>query len=187
MPTMSTSHHIQQANLEHAEALMHLVNVAYRPQHPHAQAWTHESDWVLGQRINITQMRDALNQKNAVILMLTDNKVILACVQVEQLGDVAYIGMLSVLPECQNMGLGKIMLDAAEQFAQSEWHIKQFKMSVITARESLMAYYLRRGYVQTGEFFDYPTDANVGLPKAELQLEYLIKTTDIGFYKPKIE
>ena len=49
-------------------------------------------------------------------------------------------------------------------------------MSVMTVRESLMAYYLRRGYVQTGEFFDYPQDANVGHPKTDLQFEYLMKT-----------
>lgn len=152
MQMLPASYKIQHAHFNHAEALTQLVNVAYRPQHVVANAWTHESDWVSGQRIDVAQMRDALNQKTAVILILIDHERLLACVQVEQCGDFAYIGMLSVLPELQNAGLGKIMLDAAENFTQTRWNIKQFKMSVITVRERLLAYYLRRGYVQTGEF-----------------------------------
>ena len=176
MKTLSASYKIQHAHFNHAEALTQLVNAAYRPQHVVANAWTHESDWVSGQRIDVAQMRDALNQKNTVILILMDHEHLLACVQVEQCGDFAYIGMLSVLPELQNAGLGKIMLDAAENFAQTQWNIKKFKMSVIRVRDSLIAYYLRRGYVPTGECFDYPLEANVGVPKTDLQLEYLIKT-----------
>lgn len=176
MQSIPASYHIQHANLSHAEMLTTLVNAAYRPQHALTTAWTHESDWVTGQRIDLAQMCTALNQKNVVILILIDHERILACVQIEQLQDCAYIGMLSVLPELQNAGLGKIMLDAAEHFAQTQWNIQQFKMSVMTVRESLMAYYLRRGYVQTGEFFDYPQDANVGHPKTDLQFEYLMKT-----------
>lgn len=167
---------LRQANSNDAQALVLLVNSAYRPQTP-TTAWTHEADLVLGQRISLDDLLIIL-QSDAPILVLTQQEHILACVQITLLKSEAHIGLLSVQPEFQNLSLGKIMLDYAEKTAQQKWTINNFKMSVITTRTSLVSYYLRRGYQHTGDFFTYPIEANVGIPKLDLTLEYLIKPID---------
>ena len=43
-------------------------------------------------------------------------------------------------------------------------------MWVLSVRYELIAYYERRGYVQTGVVGDYPLDANVGTPIVDLYL-----------------
>ena len=48
-------------------------------------------------------------------------------------------------------------------------------MTVITARTELLAYYERRGYVQSNELQAFPHDINVGEPKQTLQLVTLYK------------
>lgn len=171
----------RQATLDDADALTQLINLAYRPQIP-TLAWTHESDLVTGDRTSLQNLQNILNS-DAPILLLTQQDKILACVQIELCSNEAYIGLLSVHPEYQNLGLGKLMLDYAEQTAQQRWSIKNFKMSVITERKSLLNYYLRRGYQQTGTYMEYPMEANVGIPKTDLKLEYLVK---VGNHLPEM-
>jgi hypothetical protein len=43
-------------------------------------------------------------------------------------------------------------------------------MWVLSVRHELIAYYQRRGYVQTGVVADYPLNANVGIPVVDLHL-----------------
>ena len=49
-------------------------------------------------------------------------------------------------------------------------------MVVLSAREELIGFYLRRGYRRTGEVMDYPIEAGVGMPLySELSIEVLEK------------
>lgn len=65
-------------------------------------------------------------------------------------------------------------------------------MIVVSGRIELIAFYLRRGYQQTGSVMDYPILAGVGTPKdASLKIEALEKrATDkrlaqvTGLYEP---
>jgi ribosomal protein S18 acetylase RimI-like enzyme len=63
--------------------------------------------------------------------------------------------MLCVLPTLQSAGLGRRLLDAAESLARSEG-IAGMEMTVIVSRESLIAWYERRGYRRTGETRPFP-------------------------------
>ena len=85
--------------------------------------------------------------------------------------------MFAINPNLQQTGLGKALLAGAEHFARGFWRgIKGSKMTVITARTELLAYYQRRGYVQSEELQPFPRDEKVGEPKQELQLVTLYKT-----------
>jgi len=69
-----------------------------------------------------------------------------------------------------------VLLYSAVPFYQGFWRdIKGSKMTVITARTELLAYYERRGYVQSNELQAFPRDINAGEPKQELQLVTLYK------------
>lgn len=78
-----------------------------------------------------------------------------------------------------------LLFDAAELIAcvhvqkqqdQANFAITCFKISVLSCRTELIEFYLRRGYVLTGETEDYPIDANVGQPLFEnIRVLHLMK------------
>ena len=158
-----------------AQAIADLVNRAYRPA-PHAAGWTHESHLVAGERTSAGQVR-ALFQPRSVILLLCSEANIVACVHLQGDSSGASIGMLATDPELQAQGLGKRMLSHAENYAAERLGASLFRMSVLSSRPELLAFYQRRGYVLTGEVEDYPLSAGVGRPRvAGIQVLSLMKT-----------
>ncbi len=89
----------------------------------------------------------------------------------------AYFGMFAVRPALQGAGLGKVIIAEAERFARDEWSVAEMHMTVISAREDLIAWYVRRGYARTGEMSPFPYgDERFGLPtRDDLQFELLTK------------
>nr|WP_281251691.1 GNAT family N-acetyltransferase [Erythrobacter donghaensis] len=100
---------------------------------------------------------DALLADPAVtILTARDGERLIGCVAVTCKDDtLAYLGMLCVSPDLQSGGLGRLLLDAAEHCAR-EQGIAAMEMTVIDSRESLIAWYERRGYRRTGETRPFP-------------------------------
>lgn len=173
---MNTSLSFRTATLADAPKLVELLNHAYRPSQALPQAWTHESDIIEGERINLSQMQNTIRQESSVLLLAEQDEKIIGCVHIENQTDYAYIGMLTVDPNIQSQGLGKTILSYAEDYALKIWNIRTFKMSVVETRDTLIAFYVRRGYKQTGTYMEYPMEANVGIPKSDIRLEYLVKT-----------
>ena len=156
-----------------AQAIADLVNRAYRPA-PHAAGWTHESHLVAGERTSAGQVR-ALFQPRSVILLLCSEANIVACVHLQGDSSGASIGMLATDPGLQAQGLGKRMLFQSERSEQLGASL--FRISVLSSRPELLAFYQRRGYVLTGEVEDYPLSAGVGRPMvAGIQVLSLMKT-----------
>jgi ribosomal protein S18 acetylase RimI-like enzyme len=63
--------------------------------------------------------------------------------------------MLCVLPTLQSAGLGRKLLDAAEDLARAHG-IAVMEMTVIEGRDALIGWYERRGYAFTGERRPFP-------------------------------
>jgi len=75
-----------------------------------------------------------------------------------------YLGMLTVDPRTQAKGLGRTLLEGSEVLA-ARWGAKFMKLTVIQIRTELMDWYLRRGYVKTGETESFPYgDVRFGEP-----------------------
>jgi ribosomal protein S18 acetylase RimI-like enzyme len=165
---------LKEATQSDAEQIANLVNKAYRPE-PSETGWTHEAELVSGHRINTEQVA-SLMSKNSSVLVAYEGNNLLGCVHIERAEPYCYIGMLATLPSLQNKGLGKRLLTAAEDFAISRYGAQGFKMSVLSSRPELLAYYERRGYRLTGATQPYPTEAGVGQPlDADLHVLELIK------------
>lgn len=162
-----------------ADAIATLVNQAYRPS-VRERGWTHESDLVSGARISSGQVLDLFGPRSAVLLVC-QGPAIVACVHLQDTGAGVYIGMLATAPARQVQGLGKRMLAHAERHAVERFGATLFKMSVLSSRPELSAFYARRGYARTGEIEDYPLCAGVGKPVVDgLRLETLIKPAPVS-------
>ncbi|MBY4870142.1 MULTISPECIES: GNAT family N-acetyltransferase [Burkholderia] len=158
------------------DALVELINAAYRPA-AGAAGWTHEAALVDGARIGPVQLLETLQAQDSVLIVAATRGALAGCIEVRANDDTAYIGTLAVSPSAQDRGLGKGLLNEAEQFASRRWHLAKAVMTVLSARRELIDFYLRRGYVRTGHVTGYPINAGVGIPRdAGLTIETLTKS-----------
>jgi ribosomal protein S18 acetylase RimI-like enzyme len=148
-----------------AEAIAALVNRAYRPS-PKDMGWTHEANLISGDRTTAEQVMSLLSERSVILLLCIDQKIA-ACVHVQRDQSNAYIGMLATDPALQTKGLGKEIISHAEKYALENFQVSAFKMSILSSRPELLAFYERRGYGLTGEIEAYPLSAGVGQPIVE--------------------
>jgi ribosomal protein S18 acetylase RimI-like enzyme len=155
-----------------------LVNAAYRGEGGQA-GWTSEVGMVAGQRTTTAALKEGLATSDAAsILVLRDAKKLLACVRLERttgiLGQpICYISMLAVRPGAQDRGLGRTMLQRAEVEGIG-MGARVARMTVVSVRESLIAWYERHGYRRTGETERFPyEDARFGAPLRS-DLEFIV-------------
>lgn len=165
---------ITTATTANLPALCRLVNLAYRPGANQA-GWTHESALIRGARTDEAQLAAVLAAPGQVLLGWQAGQLV-ACVHIEPTDAYGYIGMLAVNPACQAGGIGKAMLAHAEATLAAHYRLPRARISVLAGRPELRAYYLRRGYLPTGERQPYPLHAGVGQPlDGTLDLEILEK------------
>ena len=142
-----------------APALKALLEAAYRGDSAR-QGWNHEADILDDERIAPGELEAMLADPAVTILTARDGGTLTGCVAVTRKDTaLAYLGMLCVLPTLQSAGLGRRLLDAAEDHART-LGIAAMEMTVIDSRASLIAWYERRGYLRTGETRPFPVLRN---------------------------
>jgi len=140
---------------DHADVVA-LTNWAYRGTGPQA-SWTVES-YLAGERITAAQLRaDLAAAPNARLMVWRDAAgELLGHVWLEPLDEATwYLGLLSVRPDRQDRKLGRRLMAAAEAFARAHG-ARRMRMQVINVRDTLIAWYQRRGYALTGEVKPFP-------------------------------
>jgi len=163
---------LEEAKQDDAQDICNLINLAYRGE----SGWTKESDIVAGDRTTLSEIESLILNPNAHLMVTTVDGQIVTCICVENADQNAYIGTFAVDPKKQGKGLGRTILSLAEEFAISELKATTLVMAVVSQRPELIAYYIRRGYQQSGRTEEFPTHLNVGTPKvAGLTVDYLIK------------
>ena len=148
-------------------ALDILINSAYRGESS-KKGWTTEADLLGGLRTNPTALGVMIDEPDSVILKYEGANVVLqGCVYLKKEGISLYLGMLTVDPNLQGSGIGKKLLSAADKYAQNVG-CQFIKMTVISERTELIAWYQRHGYQPTGETVPFPTEPEFGNPKKPL-------------------
>lgn len=142
-----------------APALKALIETAYRGDSAR-QGWNHEADILDDERIGREELDAMLADPAVTILTARDSGALIGCVAVTckggiREGGLGYLGMLCVLPTLQSAGLGRRLLDAAEGHART-LRLAAMEMTVIEGRDTLIAWYERRGYARTGETRPFP-------------------------------
>ena len=94
---------------------------------------------------------------------------------VEKHGDDGYFGMFSINPRLQNSGLGRALLEQAEQSVRDLWDVKVMTAVVIDLRHELLAWYERRGYTITDEREPFPFDEHSGALRTDFAFVKLRK------------
>ena len=120
-------------------------------------SWTVES-YLDGKRTTAEAIRADMAAKSAAHLLVwrDDAGELQGHVWLEPLDRGSwYLGLLSVRPDRQDRRLGRILLAAAEAFAEVRG-ARRIQMTVINVRDTLIAWYERRGYRLTGEVRPFP-------------------------------
>jgi len=119
------------------EPLVVLINTAFRVELPYIE----------GDRIDAEGVRSYM--ATGKFLLAEDSTGLAGCVYVELRGDRGYLGLLGVDPLRQGIGLGRKLMEAAENYFR-EAGCYAIDLRVISAREPLPAFYRHLGYLETG-------------------------------------
>jgi GNAT superfamily N-acetyltransferase len=147
------------AGLTDVEALTRFINAAFLVER-------HIFD---GERTSSDAVRACLDKGK--FLIMEDSAGLAGCVYLEVRGDRGYIGLLSVDPPRQGSGLGRRLMEAAEDFFGEAGCIAA-ELRVVSARTPLPAFYRHLGYVETHRA-EMPAEAR---PKVPCQFIYMSKT-----------
>ena len=160
--------YLEQATPSDLPALHALIESAYRGDSAR-RGWSHEADLLGGQRTDLAGLEAMIADPAQHFLILRHGDVLQACVSLTDKGNgLAYLGLLTVDPQRQAAGFGRLILSAAEDYAAAHFAATRIEMTVIAQREELIAWYVRRGYALTGERRPFPaTDPRFGLPRRD--------------------
>ncbi|WP_324806139.1 GNAT family N-acetyltransferase [Sphingomonas sp. LY29] len=160
--------HLEPARPDDIPTLHALIESAYRGESAR-QGWSHEADLLDGQRTDTEALTDTIADPAQRLLVLRDGDRIDGCIALTDKGEgLVYVGMVTVAPDLQAGGIGRMLLAAAEDRAREDFDATRAEMTVIEQRAELIAWYERRGYRLTGERRPFPaTDPRFGLPKRD--------------------
>jgi predicted N-acetyltransferase YhbS len=128
---------IRPATLRDVETVTRLINAAFQV----------ERFFKRGDRTTEEGVRELL--ANGVVLLAEDlGARIRGSVYTEIRSDRLYIGMVSVDPECQGQGLGRMLMNAAE--ARGVAHgCTHADLTIVNLRTELPPFYRRFGYIES--------------------------------------
>jgi predicted N-acetyltransferase YhbS len=157
---MLVSGTIREAAPADADRIAALVNRAFL-----AESWFKSED-----RTNASQVRNLLGK--GLFLLLEEESRLLACVYLEPQGDRIYLGMLSVEQDVQGRGLGRRMMQEAEDFSRRAGHVAM-DIRIVHLREELPPYYRQLGFVEAG------TEPAPNFPGVKVPIHFLRMTKSL--------
>jgi len=160
---------IRDATLDDVAPIVALIESAYRGDSSRT-GWTTEADLLDGRRTDEDDVTRVLTTPDSrMLLAVSGDGAIIGCANLQRRDEVtAYFGMFAVSPGLQGGGVGRLLLDAAESDARTDWAATRMEMTVLGQRSDLIAWYVRRGYQPTGKTEPWPhTSETFGLPRRD--------------------
>lgn len=143
------------ATVADISAVVALVESAFRGEASRA-GWTTEADLLDGQRTDALEIGGIISGPRSRIRLAEQANALVGCVRIEAEAEYGYIGMVSVQPTLQSGGIGRQLLAEAERVIREELRLPRARMTVIGQRDTLLAWYVRRGYSSSGERKPFP-------------------------------
>lgn len=119
------------------EPLARLINAAFVVEQP----------FIEGERIDPAGVREYMQKGK--FLVAEDATGLAGCVYVELRGERGYLGLLGIEPRRQGTGLGRKLMDAAENYFRAAG-CRAIDLRIISPRTPLPAFYEHMGYAQRG-------------------------------------
>lgn len=147
-----------------APTVVALIRSAFRGESSR-EGWTSEADYVADERIDVPGLLTKMAEPNGVVMAVfasgntTDPVACFEILRYPEPSKTAYFGLFAVQPKLQNAGIGRSVLAEAERYAIDTLGATRMEMTVTWLRDSLIAWYIRRGYrVVEGETRPFPYD-----------------------------
>lgn len=146
-----------------------MIERAYRGDTARA-GWTHEADLLSAPRSSLDVLESILADPRQRLLSAWSGNRPVGCVAIADRGaGLVYLGQLCVEPMLQAAGIGRMLITSAERTAARAFGATRMEMTVIDRRVELIAYYLRRGYRETGEARPFPVAVDPPLTMTVLE------------------
>jgi GNAT superfamily N-acetyltransferase len=136
-PGLENAPRIRRAGAADVEALARLINAAF----------VVEQAFIEGERIDPVGVRAYMEKGK--FFVAEDAAGLAGCVYVELRSEHGYLGLLGVAPARQGKGLGRKLMEAAENYFRAAG-CRGIDLRIISPRTPLPAFYERMGYAQTG-------------------------------------
>jgi ribosomal protein S18 acetylase RimI-like enzyme len=151
---------LETATEQHYPAIVALMNAAFRGT-GEGRSWCVEGEYIAGARTNESLLREEIAAGALYLVAKNASTAALdGCVSLQKKSEATwYLGALTVNPALQKAGLGRELLAAAEDYAASHG-ATTIEMTVVNVRDTLIAWYERRGYQRTGEERPFPYGDN---------------------------
>lgn len=158
---------VTKANSQDIPALNALVNSAYRGEES-KKGWTTEASILDGIRINEETLVGYFERAEVSILKcMNESGEICGTVYLELNAPKLYLGMFAVSPTLQGKGIGKLLMQKAEEFAIANY-CDHVAITVISSRSELIEWYIRHCYKATGDSIAFENlETPFGDPKTE--------------------
>src|SRR5260370_27092112 len=105
-----------------------------------------KGEFLVAEEVVAEESADGVAKETAAV---NGQRRIVAAVYTELRGERGYFGMLSVDPSRQGTGLGRVMVEAAEDYCRKH-RSKHVDIVVLSLRPDLPPFYRKLGYIQTG-------------------------------------
>ncbi len=125
-------------------------------------AFAAAEQFMTGPRTDPERLADVM-RRGTILLAEDDAGALVASVYTEVRGERGYVGMLAVDGARQKAGVGRRMMEAAEDFMREKGCVA-VDITVLSLRPELLPLYRKLGFVETGtEPFHYPHPIAGGL------------------------
>lgn len=180
-PIGSASVSLRPARPGEGARLAPIIEAAYRGTGG-VSGWTTEAHLLGGSRTNAAEVEQLIAEESTTVLVavteagMPDGERVVGCCTVHPSDsdpEMPEFGLFAVDPAAQSMGVGRLLLDGAEDLLRSRGD-QCLEIRVLQSRPELRAWYERRGFVATGEVRPFPGDPT-DLRVAGLGMDVLIK------------
>lgn len=146
-------HAFRLAEPSDVHAVVDLVQAAFRGE----GGWTTEAHLITTPRTDASQIAALIEDPSVRLVLMEEDGALVGCAALYDLpgDDAAHIGLVSVFPGLQDRGIGRALLAELERRI-ADLGRSEGRMKVVSAREELVAWYLRRGWTATGERVPFP-------------------------------
>lgn len=152
-----------------APKVQQLVESAFRANDSR-QDWTGNVELAAHFRLAVDEVRAKLANPDFVTLVALDADnpaVVVATIEVSKRDGAGRLSMIAVDQSYQQGGVGRQVLEYAEEYCRQKWGVKRFSLNALSTRKALIEWYMRRGYEKTGGTSAFPRErfAELTLPE----------------------